>query len=107
MVIYSNLNGNRELVERFANFQKYCIDMQKSLPFFLVELKSAIQVCCRGQWYKYECYEDPILAIEKSVHGALFLAVRFNDIDLSTGELMNEDNYNYYPFELIEQIVIE
>lgn len=107
MVIYSNNNGNRELIERLANFQQSYLDVQKSLPFFSIELKGAIQIRCRGQWYKFEYYEDPTISFEKSVHGALFLVVRFNAIDLATGELIEKGINNYYPFDLIETIVIE
>lgn len=107
MVIYSILNDNRELLERFANFQQSYLDVKKYLPFFSIELRGAIQICCRGQWYKFEYYEDPIIRFEKSVHGALFLVVRFNAIDLATGELIEKGINNYYPFDLIETIVVE
>lgn len=107
MVIYSNLNGNRTLIEKVADIQRIIRDLHQDLPFLHLELHGALQICCRGSWYKYESFSEPFVAVEKSSHGALFLSVRFEDIDIATGEVVTHGAENFYPFDLIETIVIE
>lgn len=107
MVIYSNLNGNRSLIEKVADMQRIIRDLQQDLPFLHLELRGTLQICCRHSWYKYESFSEPFISIEKSSHGALFLSVRFEDIDMATGEVIAHGAENFFPFDLIETIVIE
>lgn len=107
MVIYSNLSGNRQLVELFVSFQRRFLGLPEELSVFKLEMKSALLICCRGKWYRYNPSNMPYLDIIKSVHGALFLQITFSDVDEDSGEVLASGVVNYFPFDLIETIEVE
>lgn len=107
MVIYNKQNGNRELIEKFAELQKNYLNIPPELSFLVLTMEGSLQIGVSGKWYKYEYFNHPFVSIIKSAHGVSFLQVTFDEVDLSTGEITEKDAINYYPFELIDRIVVE